>query len=190
MTTGRTIPLTRRTFVSKVMTLLFNTLTRIVIAFLDKLQREGIWNCSCFTDDKTEIGAVQLLAWKENNCEVIRVSFESRPCSPSSCVPLHSAKQASHWMQVLFSLLIYAIKFSLFFHWMDKYIFYRRLNCFFLKAIYLLHRIMLSECSCLSCRYKLGAWTMCWFRDCCFSLSSDCSQSFSDDLNEDIYVFA
>ena len=42
MTTGRTIPLTRRTFVSKVMTLLFNTLTRIVIAFLDKLQREGI----------------------------------------------------------------------------------------------------------------------------------------------------
>ena len=34
MATGRTIPLTRRTFVSKVMSLLFNTLTRIVIAFL------------------------------------------------------------------------------------------------------------------------------------------------------------
>ena len=34
MTTGKTIALTRRTFVGKVMYLLFNTLSRLVIAFL------------------------------------------------------------------------------------------------------------------------------------------------------------
>ena len=34
MTTGKTIALTRRTFVGKVMSLLFNTLSRLVIAFL------------------------------------------------------------------------------------------------------------------------------------------------------------
>ena len=36
MTTGRTIPLTRRTFVSKVMSLLFNTLSRFVIPILSR----------------------------------------------------------------------------------------------------------------------------------------------------------
>src|SRR5574337_801860 len=36
MTTGKTIPLTRQTFVSKVMSLLFNTLSRLVIAFLPR----------------------------------------------------------------------------------------------------------------------------------------------------------
>ena len=34
MTTGKPIALTRRTFVSKVMSMLFNTLSRFVIAFL------------------------------------------------------------------------------------------------------------------------------------------------------------
>ena len=33
MTTGKTIALTRRTFVGKVMSLLFNVLSRLVIAF-------------------------------------------------------------------------------------------------------------------------------------------------------------
>ena len=36
MTTGKTIALTRWTFVSKVMSLLFNTLSRLVIAFLPR----------------------------------------------------------------------------------------------------------------------------------------------------------
>ena len=36
MTTGKTIVLTRRTFVGKVMSLLFNMLSRLVIAFLPK----------------------------------------------------------------------------------------------------------------------------------------------------------
>ena len=36
MTTGKTITLTRRTFVGKVMSLLFNMLSRLVIAFLPR----------------------------------------------------------------------------------------------------------------------------------------------------------
>ena len=36
MTTGKTIALTRRTFVSKVMSLLFNMLSRLVITFLQR----------------------------------------------------------------------------------------------------------------------------------------------------------
>ena len=39
MTTGKTIPLTRWTFVGKVMSLLFNMLSRLVITFLPKSKR-------------------------------------------------------------------------------------------------------------------------------------------------------
>ena len=39
MTTGKTIALTTRTFVGKVMSLLFNMLFRFVIAFLPRSQR-------------------------------------------------------------------------------------------------------------------------------------------------------
>ena len=39
MTTGKTIALTRWTFVGKVMSLLFNTLSRLVITFLRKSKR-------------------------------------------------------------------------------------------------------------------------------------------------------
>ena len=39
MTTGKTIALTRQTFVGKVMSLLFNTLCRLVTAFLPRRKR-------------------------------------------------------------------------------------------------------------------------------------------------------
>ena len=39
MTTGKTIPLTRQTFVGKVMSLLFNMLSRLVIPFLPRNKR-------------------------------------------------------------------------------------------------------------------------------------------------------
>ena len=39
MTTGKTIALTRWTFVGKVISLLFNTLSRLVIAFLPRSKR-------------------------------------------------------------------------------------------------------------------------------------------------------
>ena len=43
MTTGKTIALTRRTFVGKVMSLLFNVLSRLVIAFLPRSKCLLIW---------------------------------------------------------------------------------------------------------------------------------------------------
>ena len=42
MTTGKTIALTRRTFVSNVMSLLFNMLSRLVIVFLPRSKRLSI----------------------------------------------------------------------------------------------------------------------------------------------------
>ena len=42
MTTGKTITLTRQTFVGKVMPLLFNTLSRFVIAFLPRRKHLSI----------------------------------------------------------------------------------------------------------------------------------------------------
>ena len=42
MTTGKTIALTRRTFVGKVMSLLFNVLSRLVITFLPRSKRHLI----------------------------------------------------------------------------------------------------------------------------------------------------
>ena len=39
MTTGKTIDLTRRTFVGKVMSLLFNMLSRLVMTFLPRIKR-------------------------------------------------------------------------------------------------------------------------------------------------------
>ena len=39
MTTGKTIALTRQTFVGKVMSLLFNMLSRFIIAFLPRSKR-------------------------------------------------------------------------------------------------------------------------------------------------------
>ena len=46
MTTGKTIALTRRTFVGKVMSLLFNMLSRLVIAFLARSKCLLINGCS------------------------------------------------------------------------------------------------------------------------------------------------
>ena len=43
MTTGKTIALTRQTFVDKVMSLLFNMLSRLAITFLTRSKRE--WFC-------------------------------------------------------------------------------------------------------------------------------------------------
>ena len=39
MTTGKTIALTRRTFVGKVMSLLLNMLSRLVVTFLPRIKR-------------------------------------------------------------------------------------------------------------------------------------------------------
>ena len=46
MTTGKTIPLTRRTFVGKVMSLLLNMLSRLIIGFLPRSKHILISSCS------------------------------------------------------------------------------------------------------------------------------------------------
>ena len=52
MTTGKTIALTRQTFVGKVMSLLFNTLSRFLTAFLPRSKR-------------------LLISWRHSPCAVI-----------------------------------------------------------------------------------------------------------------------
>ena len=46
MTTGKTIALTRQTFVGKVMSLLLNMLSRLVISFLPRSKRLLIYGCN------------------------------------------------------------------------------------------------------------------------------------------------
>ena len=56
MTTGKTIALTRQTFVAKVMSLLFNTLSRLVITFLPRSKRLLIswlqWPCAVILEPR------------------------------------------------------------------------------------------------------------------------------------------
>ena len=54
MTTGKTIALTRWTFVGKVMSLLFNMLSRLVIAFLPR--SKYLLMCTILLVEKTRIG--------------------------------------------------------------------------------------------------------------------------------------
>ena len=60
MTTGKTIALTRGTFVGKVMSLLFNTLSRLVITFLPRSKRSfnfmaAVIICSDFGAQKNKV---------------------------------------------------------------------------------------------------------------------------------------
>ena len=57
MTTGKTIALTRQTFVGKVMSLLFNMLSRLVITFLPTIQYHG--NPSLCPTSNTEEAEVE-----------------------------------------------------------------------------------------------------------------------------------
>ena len=57
MTTGKTIALTRRTFVGKVMSLLFNMLSRLVIAFLPR--RKHLLNFMAAVTICSDFGAPQ-----------------------------------------------------------------------------------------------------------------------------------
>ena len=64
MTTGKTIALTRWTFVSKVMSLLFNMLSMFLIAFLSRSKSLLISRCShhlqCFGNAKKQ----KLVLWR------------------------------------------------------------------------------------------------------------------------------
>ena len=72
MTTGKTITLTRRTFVGKVMSLLFNMLPRLVITFLSRSKR-------------------LLISWLQSPCPLNRWCH---PAISSSVVPFSSFPQS------------------------------------------------------------------------------------------------
>ena len=77
MTTGKTIALTRRTFVDKVMFLLFNMLSRLVITFLPKGKRLLI---SWLQSPSAVIlmfhyKLYQILTWRENRYSTITLFY-------------------------------------------------------------------------------------------------------------------
>ena len=91
MTTGKTIALIRRTFVSKVMSLLFNMLSRLVIAFLPKSKH-------------------LLISWLQSPSAVILEpkkikSVTVSTVSPSIC---HEVMRKFIWFQLFLNLLILA----------------------------------------------------------------------------------
>ena len=58
-TTGKTIALTRQTFVDKVMSLLFNMLSRLVITFLPRSKLESLMSSNCiFKYDSRNVSTV------------------------------------------------------------------------------------------------------------------------------------
>ena len=69
MTTGKTIALTRRTFVGKVMSLLFNMLSRLVITFLPKSKH-------------------LLISWLQSPSAVILEPPKNKVCHCFHCFPI------------------------------------------------------------------------------------------------------
>ena len=68
MTTGKTIALTRQTFVGKVMSLLFNMLSRLVITFLPKSKRlliSWLQSPSAVILYKKIFGGIDFYLWKK-----------------------------------------------------------------------------------------------------------------------------
>ena len=70
MTTGKTIALTRRTFVGKVMSLLFNMLSRLVITFLPRSRR-------------------LLISWLQSPSAVIFGAPQNKVCHCFHCFPIY-----------------------------------------------------------------------------------------------------
>ena len=109
MTTGKTMPLTRRTFVGKVMSLLFNTLSWLVIAFLLKskcLLLSWLQSQSAVILEPPKIKFVTVSIVSPSNCHEVMglnvmilvfwmlsfkpaFSLDSYTSSRGSLVPLH-----------------------------------------------------------------------------------------------------
>ena len=98
MTTGKTIALTRQTFVNKVMSLLFNMLSRLVIAFLPRSNR-------------------LLISWLQSPSAVI-LEPHKVVCHCFHCFPIYlscSDETGCHDLSFL-NVELYANFFSLLFH--------------------------------------------------------------------------
>ena len=80
MTTGKTIALTRQTFVDKVMSLLFNMLSRLVITFLPwSTTTKSLQSCSTLCDpiDGSPTGSSVLGILQARTLEWVAISFSN-----------------------------------------------------------------------------------------------------------------
>ena len=114
MTTGKTIALTRRAFVGKVMFLLFNMLSRLVIAFLP---RSKLFKFHSFL----------LISWLQSPSAVILEPREIKSLIVSIVSPsIHHEVMGPDAMILVFSMLSYKPTFSL-----SSFIFIKRPTFFF-----------------------------------------------------------
>ena len=75
MTTGKSIALTRWTFVGKVMSLLFNMLSRLVIAFLSRSKHLLIHGCSHHLSGMVAAHLLCYFAWEVHSCFFVCFEF-------------------------------------------------------------------------------------------------------------------
>ena len=94
MTTGKTIALTRRTFVGKVTSLLFNMLSRLFIAFLPKSK-------CC------------LISWLQSQSAVILEPKKIKPVTVSSVPHLFALSDGTRYHDLRFWMLSFNPAFSL-----------------------------------------------------------------------------
>ena len=104
MTTGKTIALTRRTFVGKVMSLLFNMLSRLVIAFLPRSKR-------------------LLISWLQSPSAVLLEAPPNKVCHCFHCFPICLPQSSGPDAMILvFWILSFKPTF-----WLSSYTFIKRL---------------------------------------------------------------
>ena len=94
MTTGKTIVLTRRTFVGKVMSLLFNMLSMLVITFLPRSQRV-------------------LISWLQSPSAVILEPPQNKDWNCFYCFPIFHEAMGLDAMIFVFWMLSFKPNFSL-----------------------------------------------------------------------------
>ena len=75
MTTGKSIALTRWTFVGKVMSLLFNMLSRLVIAFLSRSKHLLIHGCSHHLSGMVAAHLLCYFVWEVHSCFFVCFEF-------------------------------------------------------------------------------------------------------------------
>ena len=87
MTTGKTIALTRQTFVGKVMSLLFNMLSRLIIASLPRSKHlfnfpslTGLLHSLFLSNGRATFPGTQV-----EHCDIIFTSLPPLPCKSNQC---------------------------------------------------------------------------------------------------------
>ena len=93
MTTGKTIALTRRTFVGKVMSLLFNMLSRLVITFLPRSKRLLISWLQSPSAVILEPKKIKFVTVSPSICHA--VAAKSRQSCPTLCDPIDGSPPGS-----------------------------------------------------------------------------------------------